>query len=157
MNVELRPCTLLRWALCDGDCEKCRTFATTETVYNRYIDTAGNYHWKGVYSGEHIVRMGSGEKKARLIDADKLFGVIAEQEMWNVPDFVYESIQNAPTVDAEPVRHGHWLFYEEPDGYYHTECSECGQWCDEDVFLKGKWHYCPCCGAKMDEVENAKD
>lgn len=54
-----------------------------------------------------------------------------------------------PTVD--PVKHGHWLFYEEPDGYYHSECSECGQWCDEDVFLKGKWHYCPNCGAKMDE------
>ena len=39
----------------------------------------------------------------RLIDADKLFGVIAEQEMWNVPDFVYESIKNAPTVDAVEV------------------------------------------------------
>lgn len=53
------------------------------------------------------------------------------------------------------VKHGHWLFYEEPDGYYHSECSECGQWCNEDVFLKGKWHYCPNCGCKMDEVENA--
>ena len=56
-------------------------------------------------------------------------------------------------LNTEEVKHGHWLFYEEPDGYYHTECSECGQWCDEDVFLKGKWHYCPNCGAKMDEVE----
>ena len=55
-------------------------------------------------------------------------------------------------LKAEPVKHGHWLFYEEPDGYYHSECSECGQWCDEDVFLKGKWHYCPNCGAMMDEV-----
>lgn len=53
----------------------------------------------------------------------------------------------------KPIIQGRWLFYEEPDGYYHTECSECGQWCDEDVFLKGKWHYCPNCGAKMDEVE----
>lgn len=59
-------------------------------------------------------------------------------------------IDDAPEV--EPTKHGHWLFYEEPDGYYHSECSECGQWCDEDVFLKGKWHYCPNCGAKMSEV-----
>lgn len=59
MNIELRPCTLLKWSFCDGDCEKCRTFATTETVYNQYTDTAGNYHWTGVYSGEHIVRMDS--------------------------------------------------------------------------------------------------
>lgn len=39
----------------------------------------------------------------RLINADKLLQVIAEQERWNVPDFVYESIKNAPTIDAEPV------------------------------------------------------
>ena len=88
----------------------------------------------------------------RLIDADALpikfwgdrFVVVAKVD-----------IENAPTVDA--VKHGHWLFYEEPDGYYHSECSECGRWCDEDVFLKGKWHYCPNCGAKMDEVEDASD
>ena len=39
----------------------------------------------------------------RLIDGNKLLEVIAEQERWNVPDFVYESIKNAPTIDAEPV------------------------------------------------------
>lgn len=39
----------------------------------------------------------------RLIDGDKLLEVIAEQERWNVPDFVYESIKNAPTIDAEPI------------------------------------------------------
>lgn len=55
MNIELRPCTLQKWALCDGYCEKCRTTVTPETVYNCYTDTAGNYHWTGVYSGEHIV------------------------------------------------------------------------------------------------------
>ena len=79
----------------------------------------------------------------RLIDADALprFG--------NRKGLIHSSdVDNAPTIDA--VKHGHWLFYEEPDGYYHSECSECGQWCDEDVFLKGKWHYCPNCGAKMD-------
>ena len=66
-------------------------------------------------------------------------------------DYHFEHL--APTVEQ---KHGHWLFFEEPDEYYHSECSECGQWCDEDVFLKGKWHYCPNCGAKMDEEENGK-
>jgi len=61
MGVELRPCGLQGWAFCDGNCEKCRTIATTEIVYNRYTDTAGNYHWTGTYSGEHIVRMDGGE------------------------------------------------------------------------------------------------
>lgn len=27
-----------------------------EQVYNRYYDTAGNYHWTGVRTGEHIER-----------------------------------------------------------------------------------------------------
>ena len=39
----------------------------------------------------------------RLIDAEKLMKTIMSLESWNVPDFVYESINNAPTVDAEPV------------------------------------------------------
>lgn len=101
---------------------------------------------------------------SRLIDADELrsglFHLEGEtsttdrqlgyQAGWN--DALMYGVLDAPTVDA--VKHGHWLFYEEPDGYYHSECSECGRWCDEDVFLKGKWHYCPNCGAKMDEVED---
>ena len=91
----------------------------------------------------------------RLIDADRIFDgniLMVREEAYDAVHAVIERIHNAPTIDAESVRHGHWLFYEEPDGYYHSECSECGQWCDEDVFLKGKWHYCPNCGAKMDEV-----
>lgn len=39
----------------------------------------------------------------RLIDGDKLFNTVIEKEMWNVPDFVYESIQKAPTVNAIPI------------------------------------------------------
>lgn len=39
----------------------------------------------------------------RLIDADKLLGVIAEQERWNVPDFVYKSIKEAPTIDIDSI------------------------------------------------------
>lgn len=29
-----------------------------EQVYNRYYDTAGNYHWTGVHTGEHEVEGG---------------------------------------------------------------------------------------------------
>ena len=39
----------------------------------------------------------------RLIDAEKLLKTIMSLESWNVPDFVYESINNAPTVDAVPT------------------------------------------------------
>ena len=90
----------------------------------------------------------------RLIDADEAYKVLTDyyhQRTEIQHETLKEALSKVPTVDA--VKHGHWLFYEEPDGYYHSECSECGQWCDEDVFLKGKWHYCPFCGAKMDKDE----
>lgn len=47
-------------------------------------------------------------------------------------------------VDAEPVRHGHWIVHE--GKWVPTyECSEC--------HAEGKidGNYCPDCGAKMDE------
>ena len=56
---------------------------------------------------------------SRLIDADKLLSTIQEQEMWNVPDFVYESIQNAPTVEAVTYE-----FIEEYIGYIDPEEKE---------------------------------
>ena len=31
-------------------------FNGAEEVFNEYYDTAGNYHWTGVITGEHIVR-----------------------------------------------------------------------------------------------------
>lgn len=97
----------------------------------------------------------------RLVNADAIYykdGKMVLPKVDAVPLEDYKSMES--TVNkltqalANSEKHGHWLFYEEPDGYYHSECSECGQWCDEDVFLKGKWHYCPNCGAKMDEVDN---
>ena len=85
----------------------------------------------------------TGAKIVRLVD-------LSEDSINKIAEAVARKI-------ADPIKHGHWLFYEEPDGYYHSECSECGQWCDEDVFLKDKWHYCPNCGAKMYEADNGSD
>lgn len=86
----------------------------------------------------------------RLINGDKLLEIIAEQERWNVPDFVYESIKEAPTIDAEPVKHGKWVYKEfEPSKAGFYVCSECGY----VAFNEKSCHYCYHCGAKMDEVE----
>lgn len=81
----------------------------------------------------------------RLIDADAyMFPGDLEQE---------------PTVEAEPVRHGHWFFVE----YDFYSCSVCGesyyngcQSAKEARERLGKeghdlYKYCPHCGAKMDE------
>ena len=61
--------------------------------------------------------------------------------------------QEEPTVDAVPVKHGHYVG--EGDGYANGElvydvwkCSECG--CVfEDEYEKPTYNYCPNCGADM--------
>jgi DNA-directed RNA polymerase subunit RPC12/RpoP len=63
-------------------------------------------------------------------------------------------IKAAPTVEAKPVVHAHWI-EQEYGGYetYYT-CSNCR----EDLFTidgdpsDNLWSYCPYCGAQMDEV-----
>lgn len=49
-------------------------------------------------------------------------------------------IDNAPTVDAVPVVHGHKV----DDGGFYARCSQC------DGVLPLCANYCPNCGAKMD-------
>jgi len=58
---------------------------------------------------------------------------------------VGQMIDNAPTIEAEPVRHGKWIEYPTADGM--NQCSNCG------VLRFGESNYCPNCGAKMRKSE----
>ena len=81
----------------------------------------------------------------RLIDADELKKTFVGNKYGTQAIEYY--IDNAPTVDAEPVRHGHW---EEDMGA--CWCSCCDECCDFSCA------YCPNCGSKMDEeVANGKE
>lgn len=101
----------------------------------------------------------------RLIDADKLLHevkmstkLIAESRnatARNVVKKVLYIIEHSETVDAESVRHGHWIM--ESDG--GTRCSACkkkvhdatdGSYTPVDL---SEMPYCPKCGAKMDGDE----
>ena len=93
----------------------------------------------------------------RLIDGDRLEDVI-EDECFNYSgesDFnvgiqnglliARDIVQEAPTIDAEPIRHGKWISH----GSYFT-CSVC----DEEQFgIDTGRYYCQNCGAKMDGGE----
>lgn len=115
----------------------------------------------------------------RLIDADKLpFEHYGEDVIswyatgWNDAINV---IDRAPTVDAEPVRHGHWILeaHDERVNFRWNVTAMCSECCDEkneiwagffpgvpdciarDVALQDARkvklsNYCPNCGAKMD-------
>ena len=88
---------------------------------------------------------------ARLIDADAFFSEFGELDQ--------EPYNNAQTVDAEPVKHGHWI-----ESDVGLMCSECNHYTEttyyepfNNEFGRG-WalkrpYYCGYCGAKMDEVE----
>lgn len=57
------------------------------------------------------------------------------------------AVEGVNTVDAAPVVHGRWVYeYDDP---IMIPCSVCGY----QVFSYNDTHYCPNCGAKMDEGE----
>lgn len=96
---------------------------------------------------------------SRLIDADALKKIMCEDcdNIHLCTDSpaceTVNQIENAPTVDAEPVRQGRWIRKESKRCYWY-ECSECGYPPPLDRY-KHEWFsdYCPHCGARTDEVE----
>ena len=99
----------------------------------------------------------------RLIDADALVsalnnGRLKEQTGRAVPfnagvAFALTMVEYAQTIDAVPVRHGHWQI---TDAYPHNVyCSECHKKCAQThwaVWEDGSLprRFCPNCGARMD-------
>ncbi len=92
---------------------------------------------------------------ARMIDADELMKSIEDNcysvsqkhnsiEKGMTLNGIKQCIEEQPTVDAEPIRHGNWI----RNGVFCANCSECGK---NSVDI-GK--YCSNCGAKMEEHEN---
>lgn len=84
----------------------------------------------------------------RLIDADKLkisydghFVGVAKNDL-----------DNAPTVEAKPVIHAHWV--ESEEGYF--SCSNCHNDAMVELYENSQklTTFCPYCGAIMDEVIN---
>lgn len=93
----------------------------------------------------------------RLIDADALKQVISShtypvQDYYNSRDYgmfwtggIEKAIDEAPTIDAEPIRHGKWYAY--PIAEDICQCSKC-------YGLRfGASNYCPYCGAKMEAYD----
>lgn len=112
--------------------------------------------------------------EARLIDANALYAEVDESQAHNNHQGIAHSMHNAehthfkfmidraPTVEAKPVRHGHWIKYVQ---FYDTvctevpmaECSDCRYITTQEnlhnVSENGKElpDFCPCCGADMRE------
>ena len=89
----------------------------------------------------------------RLIDADALPKEISWDKIENTA--FWETINEQPTIDAEPVKHAHWIPDEREtgEGSNTYKCSACGeiQMLIEGTPNENGWKYCPHCGAKMVE------
>lgn len=89
----------------------------------------------------------------RLIDADALKDdilksavMIDDRGIQTGYEIAIELIKRQPTIDAEPVRHGKWVF--NPSDaieamFAKPKCSECG------FESADGGNYCPNCGADM--------
>ena len=81
---------------------------------------------------------------ARLIDADLLL-----EQMKRRKDFIGRPsdpvclVEDAPTIEAEPVKHGRWELIDEQEPRRYG-CSKCKSLSWEAS------NYCLYCGAKMD-------
>ena len=106
----------------------------------------------------------------RLINADALEQIITEKFQEHYGNTVYQfihdfftfvirQIRKAPTVEAEPVKHGWWV--DRHGGKYVNPKYECSE-CRKEAPYRPKiddlhnWYYeqdlsdyCPNCGAKM--------
>lgn len=86
---------------------------------------------------------------SRLIDADALIKNYIVDEAKDDSEVISRAdINNAPTVDAEPIRHGEWDYlYESSD---INRCTLCGFLVQDKISnVREMFNYCPNCGAKM--------
>ena len=93
----------------------------------------------------------------RLVDADFLKKNIPPEEI-----NARIALATAPTIEAEPVKHGRWeqveVVHDRKDAkiqdWQQAKCSVCGRWHTTPFMYYLKLdNYCSNCGAKMDLTE----
>ena len=90
----------------------------------------------------------------RLIDADALIHrllntKIVAANLFQYANAVTNMIGDAPTIEAEPVRHGYWENANGRPKTYIRKCSVCGK----EAYFCGRgcsYKFCPNCGSKME-------
>ena len=83
----------------------------------------------------------------RLIDADAL--IPKGTKVTDDVIAVHNAIKDAPTIEAEPVRHGYWENANGRPKTYIRKCSVCGK----EAYFCGRgcsYKFCPNCGCKID-------
>ena len=109
------------------------------------------------------------EECKKLIEKSESNVFWSEQDHWKGVYAVFAeaklTLDDAPTVDAVPVKHGQWKKKETFDAYdiygvkswaLKAKCSECG-FVHHFIEAHMCYSYCPNCGAKMDGERRESD
>ena len=88
----------------------------------------------------------------RLINADALIDTLYDHEFASYIDKgeVSTVINDEPTVDAEPVKHGKW---KKIRGAINCSACKSSSWSMSFEGLVTAFNYCPNCGARMEKPE----
>lgn len=86
----------------------------------------------------------------RLIDADALMalyegGAITEDMHCSIR-VIRQNIDDIPTIEAEPIRYGHWYIQRFGSD---AKCSECGMSFKDVYDIENHDRYCRHCGTRM--------
>ena len=98
----------------------------------------------------------------RLIDAEEYIAKAKElRSLYDLNNPVFKIHRNTiddcidlvnvcSTIDAEPIKHGHWIT-DDSKVYLKHKCSECGYKSEVPTCMgEPIFTYCPICGSKMD-------
>ena len=82
----------------------------------------------------------------RLIDADRALKIVRDQGIahpnaYHLTNYATLILREAPTIEAEPVRHGQWIGRDIDHMWFR--CSLCGKEAHSATT------YCPHCGGKL--------
>lgn len=99
----------------------------------------------------------------RPIDADALVAKMKAYDIWHETEYQdgyfdgfsdgIAEVKEAPTIEAEPVKHGRWVMLEDYCGDEYWKCSTCGEHFYFELNSTAEismMKYCANCGAKMD-------
>lgn len=82
----------------------------------------------------------------RLVDADVLNFCSADFDTYEDYSFTFDMIDNAHTIEVEPVRYGRWV-YDNEAGFW--KCSLCNRAAISSGYGQELSEHCPRCGARM--------
>lgn len=91
----------------------------------------------------------------QIVKGEEMYGEEFATDTGRVKDF----LNVLPSADVVEGRHGKWSHDYIKDGveyndWFNLHCTVCGE-TQRDAW--GKWNYCPYCGAKMDDEEQAHE